>query len=104
VRQQRLPFGLGFGDQRSAVGATATRLSGHVVYEKRDTAGMAAVAHRQRAAVCAPKAMSGTSRPCRGNVWSGSDSTRPPLTTAGWKIGPNDAGGDVEVDLRVGAD
>jgi hypothetical protein len=49
VRQQRLPFGLGFGDQRSAVG-DGDKASGHVVDEKRDTAGMAAVAHRQRAA------------------------------------------------------
>ena len=46
VRQQRLPFGLRFGDQRTAVG-DGDQASGHVVDEKRDTPGMAAVARGQ---------------------------------------------------------
>ena len=49
VCQQRVPFGLRFGDQRTAV-SDGDKASGHVVDEKRDTPGMVAVAHGQRAA------------------------------------------------------
>jgi hypothetical protein len=46
VCQQRLPFGLRFRDQRVAV-SDGDKASVHVVDEKRDTPGMAAVARGQ---------------------------------------------------------
>jgi hypothetical protein len=45
VCQQRLPFGLRFGDQRTAA-RDGDKASGHVVDEKRDTPGVATISHR----------------------------------------------------------
>jgi hypothetical protein len=65
VCQQRLPFGLRFGDQRTAV-RDGDKASGHLVDEKRDTPGAPSVPviHRTRCWFCGVKAYLATRCAC----------------------------------------